>query len=288
MSLVVAGIHNDHITMVADTKVSFYDRDGRPNERQTRDTYFQALPKVVLLRPDLLVGVTGDDPDRVMERLVTHRDESVAAVFDHLRTEGAASFVVAALDPLSLWVVADGHTEDRTSVGRAWAGDIAAFELFQARSLDPGMSDADPCFKLMSSMQWLTSFNPVKSVGGTTIRLTSRADGFHFSPMFARIGPHYMEVESATFTNGNLKVTYVVPGGVDGSTYQIIVVPGGDPTPGALGLLIPETGRGLVFSQERPWESDVVAASTVQELAGTALAECGQVLTTPSPPPQYW
>jgi hypothetical protein len=288
MSLVVAGIHNDHITMVTDTKVSFFDRDGHPNERQTRDTYYQALPKAVLLRPDLLVGITGDDPAPVMERLVTHRNESVPGVLDHLKTEVDAAFVVAALDPPRLWTVADGRAEDRTAVGRAWAGDIEAFNLFQARSLDPGMTDAEPCFKLMSSMQWLTSFNPVKSVGGTTVRLTSQADGFHFSPMFTRIGPHYMEVESATFANGILRVTYVVPDGVDGSTYQIIVVPGGDPTPAAVGLLIPETGRGLVFSPERPWESRVVAATTVQELAVAANVECGQVLTTPVPPPDYW
>lgn len=65
MSLAVAAIHDgDHITMVADTKVTFSDRDGNPDDAKTRSTYFEVLPKIVLLRPDLMVGVTGDEPHR--------------------------------------------------------------------------------------------------------------------------------------------------------------------------------------------------------------------------------
>src|SRR3546814_14645247 len=103
------------------------------------------------------------------------------------------------------------------------------------------MVDADLCFRLMSSMQWLTTFDPVDTVGGTTMRVTSHADGFRFSAMFTRVGPRYMEVESATFVGGTLRVTFRVPEGVDGSTSQIIVVPGDRPTPGAVALLIPES-----------------------------------------------
>src|SRR3546814_15855686 len=111
------------------------------------------------------------------------------------------------------------------------------------------MVDADLCFRLMSSMQWLTTFDPVDTVGGTTMRVTSHADGFRFSAMFTRVGPRYMEVESATFVGGPLRVTFRVPEGVAGSTYQIIVVPGDRTTPGAAELLIPERSAELRLGQ---------------------------------------
>src|SRR3546814_16711725 len=113
------------------------------------------------------------------------------------------------------------------------------------------MVDADLCFRLMSSRQWLTTFDPVDTVGGTTMRVTSHADGFRFSAMFTRVGPRYMEVESATFVGGKLRVTFRVPEGVDGSPYQIIVVPGDRPPPGAGALVIPETGKGLILTGGR-------------------------------------
>src|SRR3546814_7217215 len=119
------------------------------------------------------------------------------------------------------------------------------------------------------------------------MRVTSHADGFRFSAMFTRVGPRYMEVESATFVGGTLRVTFRVPEGADGSTYQIIVVPGDRLTPGAAALLIPETGTGLIFTEDEHRAANTADAASVNEGAAAATAD-GPSVPSPPPPPDTW
>lgn len=288
MTLVVATIHDDHITMVSDSKVTFLDREGRPVEAWNRDTYFRALPKIVRLRSDLMVGVAGDDPHDVIERLVAYRDAPVTRVLDHLKTEVDAEFVVAALAPPRLWEVKGGVLQDRTdSPRRGWAGDLDAYDKFRESMGVPGMDDIVVCEQLEMAMRTLTTFDPVKTVGGVLLEASSRSGEFRFRPYFMRVMPPYMEVESVTVQGNRLRATFVVPEGADATTFQTIVVPGDEPDRGALAFLIPETGKGLVFPQHRPWKAEVVAARSVQELA-TAASELGTRLTVPEPPADHW
>lgn len=63
--MVVAASHDDaRISRLSDTKVSFFYPDGHPDDATTCRTYFEALPEIVLLQPDLMVGDTGDNPMR--------------------------------------------------------------------------------------------------------------------------------------------------------------------------------------------------------------------------------
>jgi hypothetical protein len=288
VTLVVATIHDDHITMVADSKVTFFDYRGQPVESWNRDTYFRALPKIVRLRGDLIVGVAGDDANRVIERLLGHREASVKEVLDHLTTEVSAEFVVAALDPPRLWQVRSSVVEDRTVVPRrGWAGDPAAYELFQQSIHAPGMDDIVVCQQLEMGLRTLTTFDPVSTVGGVLLEATSRGGEFQFQPYFMRVMPSHMEVQSVTVQGNVLKVALVVPDGADPTTFQIIVVPGADPDRGSVAFLIPETGKGLVFPQDRPWRADVVDARSVRELAAAA-SEIGTTLTVPDAPAGFW
>ena len=130
MSLVVAAIHDDdQVTMVSDTKVSFFHPDGQPDDAKTRRTYFEALPKIVLLRPDLIVGVTGDSPHEAVNDVVGHRDDTVEDLVAHLATMTSSGFVVAALRPARLWSIDDGRIDDRTPIRRAWSGDRDAYDF---------------------------------------------------------------------------------------------------------------------------------------------------------------
>jgi len=288
MTLIVATIHDDHITMVSDSKVTFSDREGRPIEAWNRDTYFRALPKIVRLRADLIVGVAGDDPHDVIERFLAYRDVPVARVLDHLKTEADAEFVVAALGPSRLWEVKGGDVQDRTnSPRRGWAGDLAAYDKFRESMGAPGMEDIVVCEQLEMGMRTLTSFDPVKTVGGVLLGATSGSGEFRFQPYFKRVMPPYMEVESVTVQGNRLRATFVVPEGADATTFQTIVVPGDEPDRGAVAFLIPEAGKGLVFPQHRPWMAEVVPARSVQELA-IAASELGTRLTAPEPPAGHW
>ncbi|MFW6866418.1 hypothetical protein ACOACQ_03455 [Nocardioides sp. CPCC 206347] len=238
---------------------------------------------MVILRPDLVVGVTGDDPDRVVERLVTVRERLVDEVLEHLLGEADAEFVVAAISPARLWNVGGGHIDGPREAGRVWAGDLAAFEVFQTRMGDRGPDALGLSFRMMSSMQFLTSFGVVPSVGGITMRVEGTQEGFFFIGDYMKVGPNRMEVTSVEVTDGDMTMMMSVPEGGDPAGYDFNIIPGTDPTRGAVALFIPQTGKGLVFSQDRPWEAVPMPARTAEELAAAA-AEVGVQLDVPPSP----
>ncbi len=287
MSLVVAAIHDgDRITMVSDTKLSFFDRDGHADEGRTRNTYFEALPKIFLLRPDLIVGVTGDDPDAVIGNLVDHRDDEPDALLAHLVSVTSAGFVVAALNPVRLWSIGDGEVDERTPVGRAWSGDRAAYDVFR-EAWDKWPDGTDVPFLLTSSMQFLTSFGPVSSVGGFTLTAANHGDGFRFQPWSNFVGPSYLQLGAVEVSGEGTTLRMSVPPGGDSTTHQVHVMPGEDPTRGALAILIPQTGIGLLFRHQRPSEPLKLEASTPQELVAAAAQASGEVLIAAAPPPGF-
>jgi hypothetical protein len=283
MTLVVAGIAGDHITMVSDTKVTWTFIDGHLDAARNRATYFEALPKIVRLRGDLIIGVAGDDPKRVIERLIARRQAPIESVLAHLESEDANEFVVAALNPTRLWEVKYGSTDDRTTVPRrGWAGDRLAWDTFRVSFDGHGMANFDLDFRLMAAMQTLTSFDPVESAGGLTLKVSSRSGEFLFEAMYEQVMPP-MDVTALDVAADSGRMTISVPPGGDTTTHQVIVIPGGEPTCGAVGFLIPETTRGLFFPEDRPWDATILSATSVQEMASRA-AEIGTTLTAPAAP----
>jgi hypothetical protein len=287
MSLVVAAIHDgDRITMVSDTKISFFDREGHADEARNRRTYFEALPKIVLLRPDLMVGVTGDDPDDAIKDLVGHRNDQPEAIADHLVKLTSAGFVVAARNPSRLWSIGGGVVDERTQVGRAWSGDRAAYDIFR-QAWEKWPAGLGVPFLLTSSMQFLTSFGPVASVDGFTLVATAYDDGFRFQPWTNFVGPSRLQLDSVRVAGDAAALQAVVPPGGDPSTHLVHILPGKDPTRGALAIFIPQTGVGLLFQHARPWSAQRVRASTPGELVATVAERFGEALTESAPPPRF-
>jgi hypothetical protein len=251
MTLVVAGIHDeDRISIASDTKLT-WDYDAARTSR----TYENALAKVVILREDVAVGVAGYDPHGSIRQLIDARDCSVEELVEQLRPLDHAAFVVAALKPARLWMVDGGEVAERTDVGRAWVGDPAAYNTFQARYHDwPGNTDGP--FRLMSSLQWLTSFNTAGSVGGYTIRASGTpGGGFLFVPDVAVMFP----------------------------VAELFVFAGRGQTRGAVGLLHPHAGEGWLFRHESPDESVSIPSSTPEEFVRIAQEQHGQeVVYSPS------
>ncbi|MGH3885689.1 MAG: hypothetical protein ACRDSZ_03810 [Pseudonocardiaceae bacterium] len=190
MSLVVAQIHDGGISLVADTKITYglTEIDNRFDESRTRRVFRNALPKLTILRDDLVVGVV-DEVKKAQPKLVNIRDQRVENILKELANIDYASFVVAALNPLlQLWKVSAGSIEEQSSVGRCWAGDRDAYEFFQQKYHEwpEGIGST---FRLMSSMQWLLNFNPVESVGGYLTMVATTSEGFRFIANRATIGP---------------------------------------------------------------------------------------------------
>jgi len=271
VSLVVAQIHGEGISLVADTKITFYNDDTK-----TRQVFGNASPKLAILRDDVVIGVAGDNPDRAMHRLVSLRDRAIEDLIRAMLDTGYASFILAALSPsLTLLQVSDGQVDDRSSIRRAWIGDPAAFELFQQRYHE-WSEDVDPAFRLMSSMQWLLSFNPVPSVGGYLTRVVTAGDGFRFVADPATVGPWFLESLSQATADG-VRLTLRVPDGGDPTGYQILPAVGRPPTIGALAYYVPQVGTAWLFRHESPWKAITLKVDSMEELI-VAAAGHGQTI----------
>lgn len=283
MSLVVAAIHDgESVTFVGDTKITW---DGDPTE--TLRTYRNALAKIVLLRDDLAVGVAGAGPETLIRAAVSMRERPVEEVLAGLAAYANAAFIVASLAPPRLWLVADGEVEERTAIGRAWAGDQGAYSTFQQK-YDEWTHEMGVPFRLMSSMQFLTTFDTSSTVGGYTVRAVGSASrGFRFVADQMLRGPWFMQVTDVRLEyhedhrHMHQVMTAQVPDGYDPTPSSAFLLPGRGRTPGALGLIVPESGVGILFTHDDPAEGIHFKASNVQEFTCTALTEYGQELTVP-------
>lgn len=262
--------------MVGDTKIT---RGG--DEAWTRKVFRNALPKTVILRDDLAVGLAGEDPAGMLQRLVGLHGETVERVLDSVANISAASFVVATLSPVPrLWAVSDGSVEDRSAIDRAWAGDHDAYELFQQRYHE-WPSDVESAFRLMSSMQWLLTFDPVDSVGGYLTRIATGSDGFRLVGDSTQVAPWLLEGVVQALSD-EIQLTLRVPAGGDGTWYRILPAVGRPPTIRALAYYVPQAGVAWLFPHESPWAPVPLRVNSVEDLLKSA-AEHGQALVAPAP-----
>lgn len=272
MSLVVGEIHDGRISLVADTKVTYAGDD-----RSTRHVFENAFPKLLILRDDLCVGLAGNDPEGVAESLLAVRSGPLEQVLVIAEALVHASFVVASLGPAPrLLQVDQGSTQDRTEIGRAWVGDVSAYEVFQQRYSEwpPGI---EVPFLLISSLQWLLSFGTVSSVGGYLTNVGSGAGGFRYVPQVTHIGPEEL-AGLADVVDDRLQLHLAVPAGGDTSSASLLCAVGTPPTVGALAYVLAPAGVGLLFPHDAPHQPIVMKVASIDELIERAASDHGQQL----------
>jgi hypothetical protein len=250
MTLIVGALDGTSVTITGDTKIT-YDEDAIKSAR----LFDEALPKIVLLRDNLAVGVAGAGPQRMIEDLVKVRDADLVDVLDHLRAERDGDFVVGALNPARLYEVRGSTVTPAPSAQRAWAGDGNAFEEFESLAAS-WLAEDDEFTRLKTSMDSVVSRGRTNSVGG--FALTARTDDGRF---------RFIPTAFTIF-------------GVDDllDTYEGQVLPGDGPTPGALGIYVSRAEVGRLFTHERPFEGIKIAAPDRATFADRAFAEFGQTL----------
>ena len=168
--LVVAQIHDGGISFVADTKIT-----KKSDETWTRQVFRNACPKLMMLRGGVTVGITGDNPTLCCRNL----------------SDFGTSRSMTSSKRWSTWITrhsSSPHSTLRLSSGRCPPGLprnghwLAVAGLATTMSTSFSSSGATsgrkrysvgPAFRLMSSMQWLLSFNPVPSVGGYLTRVAT-------------------------------------------------------------------------------------------------------------------
>ena len=241
MTLIVAALlENGHISMVSDTLITW-------DVSAPTDPESHRLTKIVILRPDVAVGVTGYDPESRIRDLVALREEPVNDLLEQLKEDPKAGFVVAALEPARLWEVYGGSIYLRTTVGLAWDG-VTAREFTDTFRTDFehqwAKTDAadDVAFRLMATLQGVTTFGKLPTVGGPVVRVGSDAGGFSFVPDggFLYGGPHWM------------------------------IFAGEDPTRGANGMLELHIGRGRLYPHDSPDRAIAFDVSSPEEFVSIA------------------
>ena len=246
MTLVVAAIHDENrITMASDTLVTWDDDAHRPPQDSS-------LAKLAILRSDLAAGVSGSDPHGRLRDLIALRDEPIDVILEQLKEDPVAGFVVAELDPARLWEVRGGAAYDRTAHQMAWDGDPEAHDKFNRRFTNEWVNTPfanDVPFRVMTAMQALTSFRPVSTVGGITLRVGTTDRGFRFIPDRGLV--------------------------LGGPEWLILV--GSDATPGAIGILDVSLGLGQLFRHESPDDSTTVRATSPRDFVSIA-EEYGQTV----------
>ena len=278
MSRVVAEIHDGGISLVGDTKITYEGDPGR-----TRQTFKYALPKLVILRHAFAAGYGGSQPQQLLRALIEARELAPTSILEMAAAIPNASFVFASLDPVpQLWQVVNGRIEDRLAIRRGWVGDQQAYDYFQCRYHEwpEGTSAA---FRLMSSMQWLLSFQPVPSVGGCLTRVVTTDDGFRYVADPVTIGPDRMELTRVQAGPDSLTLELAVPDGGDTTSYSILPAVGRPPTPGALAYLVPQAGTALLFPADSPWQAVRLRVGSMADLLTQAAETHGQVLASAVP-----
>lgn len=273
MSLVVAGISPmGRVVAVADTKITWED------DARTRRVWEEARPKLLVLRPDLLVGVTGSDYEGAVRSLVSHREDRLIDFLEAARRIEGADLVIAATAPSRLWRIVGGEVADRTPYRRAWAGDHDAYESF--RTLEGPESDApDFGLFLQAPMQSVANLGGHDSVGGSVIRVDECGHGFGYVPTPARMSEPAIDGVITLSPDGTATLKFSVP-----STFTACTLTGQDPTRGAFAVHYGQAGFGILYRDDSPWIGHKINASSCEELIRLAEFEHDQVLSTTACP----
>ena len=256
-----------------------------------------ALTKLVILRPDLCVGVAGSDPVGAVALLSAHRSLCDDDLTELLSRQHHAAFLVAALEPSALLrVVRSGNVEDRTALTRAWIGDEEGYDMFQASyhqwpsEMPDGFGEA---FKLLASMQWVIEHGHASSsIGGYHTRVASGPEGFRFVADRSTVWPDDMD-GIADLTQTSLRLRMSTRPGVDPAPIDIGCVVGSGRTFGALAYFLkphrPDLpAQATLFPHERPFEPISFRCESVAELVNIASSQYGQELEDWVGSPGMW
>lgn len=280
MTLVVGAIDREHgsIHLGADSKITWEGEEGR-----TRRIYTEPALKIVLLEDDLAVGYAGNGHEHLASAVASMRGRTIDSVLTSLNSIGGGSFVVAQRGSARLWSVDDRNgIEDRTEIGRAWAGDREAYSKFQAHFDD--FVGASVEFRLQTSLQRVIHLVQPAAVGGYAIFASAGQAGFRFRPGTSQLFPATVGKTAITDVSRNLDgtVNFKIRTSFAEPPVQLEVSPGTDTTPAALGLYLANIGMGYLYADGAPFDRIPIRADSLASFVETAHSQHHQSLSTPT------
>ena len=255
--------------MVADSMES-----DTTDVRATRQVYTNPIQKLVILDDNIAVGIAGTTPSKTLQHLVSLRGQSIEDVLASLvrysetwwKDRVSKQFLVAKRAPEPrLWEIVEGCLNDRSSLGTAWIGDVAAFDAFRSRYHGP-LKDLDPERAFVAAIQGMIVSGEVDTVGGFVTRVTGdQTAPFRFMGDPVLTGPDFLEA-TVIDRDGSRYLRFSVPPGSDTTEHMRVSVPGTVPTFSALAHFVPEGGVAWLHTHEKPWERTRIEAKSVDEL----------------------
>ncbi|WP_018352090.1 hypothetical protein [Longispora albida] len=276
MTLVVAQVVEDRISLISDTMITFGldEATGAFDEEKTQDVFGNALPKLIILRKDLVIGMAGADLGWAARELVAMRGADPQNILDVLTEFDEVDFVLGSVSAAGprLWRVSRREVDDRTTVGTAWIGHEPAYDVYRRlyRQWPPGM---DTEFLMQSSMQGVINVYRAEFVGGYTLRVTvsTQATQFVATPTQLLGGSLAKKLAPA---DGEARLT-----GQPTAFYGgYLMAVGTQDTFGALGTYLPGRSLGFVFTHDEPWRGQRITAHSMPDFLRLARDELGQVL----------
>lgn len=244
MSLVVAVVEDGAIYAAAETKLTWRDDPNR-----TAQFWTQPWRKLLILGPELFVGITGSGFNESSEHLVRAAQDGNAEAVEWAAADlSDCDVLIGALNPLRLVRSRFGEREILTETKRAWAGDPAAYADFESRESPAFGSAAE--LGLQAPMQSMAALHGPLSVGGYVTLVITVDHAFRYRP-----------------------TPMAIFGGV-----EACVLAGGSETPGAMAIHLPHLKTGYVYSQNTPWRPTEVPATNCDELVEFAVQALGQTL----------
>lgn len=273
MTLIAAVRDGDFIAIVSDTKVTYEE-----NAIHTARLFTFALPKIVLLRDDLAVALSGDGPVEVVRRLMAHREDELSDLLNHLVKEEGRGFIVATLNPSSLWVVADGERKSIPSGDLALEGDKLAFADFE-REVQSWRGESPGNALMMAMDHFAGPLGGYPSIGGYSLFADSRSGAFRLVSRQTTIAPRIDTPSALGVAGSGARLT--IPAG-SSQWYQSQILAGVDPTPAAVGIYIEQAEAGQLFSHDAPYEGFTIPAPTAGAFIAAALLHGQHLRPVPS------
>lgn len=273
MTLVVAAFHADLVYFVGDTKITDDD-----DEIRTANLFAEARVKILLLRDGLAVAVAGCYAEQTIEEIMRLRHAPVDVVLNAVERIPRGDFLVAALDPARLWKVRghDGVREEVPPETIVGIGDENAVEHVRQEFVHRAGTKA-PLDTLRGIMGQVILDGDYPGVGGYPTTATSVSGVFRYALDGFAVAPR-SEAELAVDDQG-IPILLITAPGSSGDWYHGVVMPGGDPTPFAIGVHISEAGIGLLFRQERFHRPEVIRdVPTPDDLIREAAAQFAHTL----------
>lgn len=275
MTLIAAVANGSTVTVVADTKVT-YEHDAI----QTAKVFDFALPKIVLLRDDLAVAISGDWPDEIIRCLMPLRRDPLSDIVDHLRGVPDAGFIVASANGSLLLTVGDGELTKVPDGQVALEGDPSSFADF-TRLYDSSRAICGESASLAMAMDSLAGpLGRHASVGGFCMVATSASGAFRFVGRPTTIAPRVETPVTMTSRDDEFSVGINFPAG-NSSWFQSVVLAGMGATPGASGIFIRQAHVGRLYTHDRPFQAEILHAVDVATFAAESL-KLGQELAVVS------